>query len=240
MVDYTDQFMLNTNLGWDGSGAIVNQLRGTTFGVDGFATGDFIAESTTATIRDRSGTTDPYVDDLNGSRVQDRITVGPGDTLGAASGLLDYVVGIHQYQVTLVDGTTLTQNDFGGQQLPVRILDSSTGYKVVLDFSDSMLASLNQMPQVASISFPQNATQQGNYGRYLGPNYDNAYTPVCFTTGTSIQGADRVHLIEELNVGDMILTQDNGLQRIRWIGSREMSAADLKSSPKLRPVRIKA
>ncbi|MFV0411574.1 MAG: Hint domain-containing protein [Paracoccus sp. (in: a-proteobacteria)] len=41
-----------------------------------------------------------------------------------------------------------------------------------------------------------------------------------------------------LKVGDLIETRDAGLQAIRWIGRRTLSAAELERSPKLRPIRI--
>jgi hypothetical protein len=48
----------------------------------------------------------------------------------------------------------------------------------------------------------------------------------CFTPGTRIL-TDRGHRpVERLCVGDRVMTQDNGLQRIRWIGCRTVPAED--------------
>lgn len=46
--------------------------------------------------------------------------------------------------------------------------------------------------------------------------------------------------IENLKVGDRVITRDNGLQDIKWIGRRCLSEADLLLSPRLRPVMIRA
>ena len=46
--------------------------------------------------------------------------------------------------------------------------------------------------------------------------------------------------VENLRVGDRVLTKDNDYQEIRWIGSRNLSQADLIARPKLRPVCIPA
>ena len=60
----------------------------------------------------------------------------------------------------------------------------------------------------------------------------------CFTPGTRIV-TDRGDIpVEDLVAGDLVLTRDNGLQPLRWVGQRKLSLADLIVQPKLRPVRI--
>ncbi|MDF1727808.1 MAG: Hint domain-containing protein [Sulfitobacter sp.] len=63
---------------------------------------------------------------------------------------------------------------------------------------------------------------------------------ICFTPGTLIRTADGSRPMERLREGDLVQTKDNGLQTIRWIGSRRMSGARLHAMPHLRPVRIRA
>lgn len=46
-------------------------------------------------------------------------------------------------------------------------------------------------------------------------------------------------LIEELRVGDLVCTLDNGPQLIRWIGRRDLGRHDLTANAHLRPVLIK-
>jgi hypothetical protein len=61
----------------------------------------------------------------------------------------------------------------------------------------------------------------------------------CFTPGTviaTIRGAVRV---EELKVGDKVVTRDNGLQPIRWIGSKHLGARALAENEHLRPVLVR-
>ncbi|SFA57817.1 Hint domain-containing protein [Paracoccus halophilus] len=62
--------------------------------------------------------------------------------------------------------------------------------------------------------------------------------PPCFTRGTMIETQSGLRRVEELSVGDKVLTKANGYQPIRWIASRALSAATLRVNPKLRPVRI--
>ena len=62
----------------------------------------------------------------------------------------------------------------------------------------------------------------------------------CFTPGTAIATPRGEKLVEELKVGDKVITRDNGLQEIRWIGQRGLSGDELARSPHLRPILIRA
>ncbi|RNF35405.1 hemolysin [Paracoccus methylarcula] len=71
--------------------------------------------------------------------------------------------------------------------------------------------------------------------------YDPAGTLViCFTRGTLIETEDGVRLIEDLRVGDRVMTRDNGIKEIRWIGTRKLCAKAIAANPGLRPIRIRA
>lgn len=48
--------------------------------------------------------------------------------------------------------------------------------------------------------------------------------PACFTPGTMIRTESGERLIEDLQIGDLIVTRDNGVQPILWIGRREVKA----------------
>lgn len=63
---------------------------------------------------------------------------------------------------------------------------------------------------------------------------------VCFAKGTLIKTESGTRAIEALCVGDRLMTTDNGLQDIRWIGARQLCADDLSRHPNLRPIRIRA
>jgi hypothetical protein len=70
--------------------------------------------------------------------------------------------------------------------------------------------------------------------------YTNIPSIVCFTPGTVISTPTGPRVIETLQVGDLVITADNGLQAIRWIGTKHVSGARLMAHPHLRPIRIKA
>lgn len=63
------------------------------------------------------------------------------------------------------------------------------------------------------------------------------HTP-CFTLGTMVATDRGTVAIEDLRIGDLVLTRDNGYRPVRWIGTRRFDAAALARHPQLQPVRI--
>lgn len=63
---------------------------------------------------------------------------------------------------------------------------------------------------------------------------------ICFAGGTMIATPAGLRPVERLNVGDLVITRDHGLQVIRWIGARRFSALDLVRAPSLRPICVRA
>lgn len=63
---------------------------------------------------------------------------------------------------------------------------------------------------------------------------------ICVARGTLIATPRGLVPVEELQVGDLVLTHDGRAEEIRWIGARHVSAGDLARDPSLRPVRISA
>lgn len=63
---------------------------------------------------------------------------------------------------------------------------------------------------------------------------------VCFTAGTRIMTDKGTVPVEDLAPGDLVLTRDNGMQPLRWVGKRVLTPGDLARRPELQPVRIGA
>jgi Ca2+-binding RTX toxin-like protein len=62
----------------------------------------------------------------------------------------------------------------------------------------------------------------------------------CFTPGTLIATPRGEVAVENLRAGDRIITRDNGMQEIAWVGRRDLSWADLKLAGHLKPVLVRA
>ncbi len=61
----------------------------------------------------------------------------------------------------------------------------------------------------------------------------------CFTPGTRIATPKGERRVEELAVGDRVITRDNGIQEIRWVGARDMTGAEFERAAHLKPVLIR-
>lgn len=100
------------------------------------------------------------------------------------------------------------------------------------DFTDDTLT--------GSLDFVHHDVQGMKFDIELNDIEEFSTAPICFTRGTCILTQGASVRVEDLAVGDLVLTMDNGFQPIRWIGSRKLSAEALRANAKLRPVRISA
>ena len=71
------------------------------------------------------------------------------------------------------------------------------------------------------------------------PYADIPSVVLCFTPSAQITTPRGQAAVEHLLVGDLVITADNGLQAIRWIGRKRMTGARLQAFPHLRPIRIR-
>ncbi|NRA98200.1 MAG: Hint domain-containing protein [Rhodobacteraceae bacterium] len=62
----------------------------------------------------------------------------------------------------------------------------------------------------------------------------------CFTPGTMIATGKGEVAIEDIKTGDKIVTRDNGLQPVAWIGQRTLSWKELTRAPHLLPIVFRA
>ncbi|WP_417205238.1 Hint domain-containing protein [Antarctobacter sp.] len=60
----------------------------------------------------------------------------------------------------------------------------------------------------------------------------------CFTPGTLIATPQGERLVEDLAVGDRVITRDNGIQEIKWVGRKDLTGFDLARKPHFKPILI--
>ena len=80
-------------------------------------------------------------------------------------------------------------------------------------------------------------SQTENLDLPVGDTLKKPSTP-CFTPGTQIATPRGLRLIENLRIGDPVVTRDNGIQHIRWTGLRGFGPDDLGRASHLQPVLI--
>jgi len=108
-----------------------------------------------------------------------------------------------------------------GDTVTVTIPGSIVSLQIIHDNGDS--ASHSGVVQIGPIDF--------DIGDVVVP---------CFTLGTMILTPTGEKPVEELRVGDGVITRDNGVQNIVWIGTKSLEVQMLRDSPHLRPVKIHA
>jgi hypothetical protein len=64
-------------------------------------------------------------------------------------------------------------------------------------------------------------------------------TTPCFTPGTLVTTHRGELPIEHLEAGDRVITRDNGIQTVRWVGKTQMFLQDFQAEPHLLPVFIR-
>ncbi|MCG6902098.1 MAG: Hint domain-containing protein [Rhodobacter sp.] len=69
-------------------------------------------------------------------------------------------------------------------------------------------------------------------------NADPSPIIICFAKGTTIDTDLGPRPVESLVVSDLVRTQGNGMQPVRWIGKRQLDSIDLTRHPQLCPVHV--
>mgnify|MGYP000754525250 CR=1 FL=1 len=163
---------------------------------------------------------------------QDTVDAGGGnDTISAGPG--DFVDGGEGFDSLVIrDWENIIARDVRKE------VDPETG---IATFSGTFLYRDPDDPDAPKPDFGgqfgDDLTPDGNI-RTLQFKNINAIVP-CFTPGTSIATPEGERLVETLKVGDKVITRDNGIQTIRWIGARRLDWAELAAATHLRPVLIR-
>ncbi len=68
----------------------------------------------------------------------------------------------------------------------------------------------------------------------------NSRATPCFTPGTLIATDAGAVPVEQLKIGQSVVTRDNGLRRVYWLGQKHFAYTELDIAPALKPVLIRA
>lgn len=122
-------------------------------------------------------------------------------------------------------GGTLTITHING--IAVSAGDSvtlTTGQVVTLNADGTIDLQTDTDNDTISFTYEVAATDGGGNVLETDVGFVTAETIPCFVAGTLIETDKGPRAIETLGVGDMVLTQDQGPQPIRWIGQRTVPA----------------
>ncbi len=176
-------------------------------------------------------------DTLLGSTGADTIDGGTGnDTIDGADGADSITGGAGDDSITVDQGDTVTGGD-GDDYFTIADLDTSgTGNAAISitggEGSETGGDTLQLTPDVTlgDITFSNtNDLAGGLSGSFSMADgtlvtFAEIENIICFTPGTRILTQHGERKIEDLRLGDMVLTRDNGLRPIRWIGKRTVPA----------------
>ena len=153
----------------------------------------------------------------------------------AADSVQTSVVGIEDTAQVVPDGTvvidvldndinqtpgTLTITHINGQAVTAgQTVNLTTGQTVTLNADGTLTFNADSDEEIVNFTY----SIESDNGIT-----DTAFVTVsqvpCFVAGTVIETQSGPRLVEDLKPGDMVLTQDNGYQPLRWIGSRQVAA----------------
>lgn len=70
--------------------------------------------------------------------------------------------------------------------------------------------------------------------------YSEIEDVICFTPDTLIASKNGMISVEDLQVGDTVLTRDNGYQELVWVGRKDLSNRQLSEASNIWPIKIAA
>ncbi|MFP7673471.1 Hint domain-containing protein [Marivita sp. S0852] len=181
-------------------------------------------------------------DTLDGGAGSDLLTGGKGDDRFAISGGNDTIDDFNSGNSGTLNDGKVTNNDridlsrhydhiaeLWADQADDGILNQSNSTTLngrVIDYSDNTQFGAGSLT-ITGASADRSSFTSENTG------------VVCFTAGTAIRTPGGDVAIDDLRVGDLVTTMDNGPQPIRWIGRRTVNSFALRTNPNLRPVLVR-
>ncbi|MCB1335939.1 MAG: Hint domain-containing protein [Maritimibacter sp.] len=182
-------------------------------------------------------------DTLDGGADSDTLTGGTGDdvlTGGLGEDVFVFADGDGADTIADFDFGDDDANGFTNDQLDVAALtDGAGGGLTVADVT--VTDTVGDGSGDAVLMFPTGAsiTLSGVDPATLDFATLHAMGIPCFTPGTLILTPRGEVPVETLRPGDGVVTRDNGVQIVRWVGQRRLGAAELMAHPELRPVVIR-
>ena len=110
-----------------------------------------------------------------------------------------------------------------------------------LDLGDMRWRIVNRVTDSDGNGFDGTVNYLDAAGNITGSlTFRNIEQIICFTPGTLIATPKGERPVEDLKPGDKVITRDDGIQELAWVGARRLGAADLAGNAKLRPILIRA
>ena len=186
-------------------------------------------------------------DTLSGGAGADVLDGGAGDdalTGGSGADILSGDTG--NDVLTFAEGDTVTGGD-GDDLFVLSDLGEATNGTITItggEGNETATGDTLQLGTLANLSTLVITTPASAGGGMSGHvtlddgtilNFSEIENIICFTPGTRIATPRGARGVETLQIGDMVVTRDHGLQPIRWIGKRCVPALDRFAPVRIRP-----
>ncbi|WP_439142237.1 Hint domain-containing protein [Pseudooctadecabacter sp.] len=154
------------------------------------------------------------------------------------------VDGVTQtHDATMIFNATITYFDGTTANITAVVSQATNGDVYLMpEFSANADQAAIEAAPIQSIQLISPIYANGNPGQGYNLVADRQAADLvpCFTLGTMI-ATDRGEIpVEALKIGDRVMTRDNGLQDIRWIGRRDVSKEEVIATPEWAPIRVAA
>ncbi|SMX31137.1 Hint domain-containing protein [Octadecabacter ascidiaceicola] len=154
------------------------------------------------------------------------------------------VDGVQQtHDATMIYNATITYFDGTTANITAVVSQATNGDTYLMpEFSANADQAAIEAQPIQSIQLISPIYANNNPGQAYNLVADRQAADLvpCFTAGTRIATNRGEELVEELEVGDLVMTRDNGLQPVRWVGRRDVNAAETLISPEWRPIMVRA
>ncbi|WP_299149977.1 Hint domain-containing protein [uncultured Tateyamaria sp.] len=184
-------------------------------------------------------------DTLEGGQGQDRLDGGAGnDFLTGGQGDDTLLGGDGQDVLQVGPDNDRAEGGFGSDRFTFDGLGNSTiiggedadGLDIdILDLTGVQANVIQSGPESGTIEL---LDDNGNVARRVTYS-EIEQVIICFTPGTRIATQMGEVAVENLRPGDKVFTRDNGVQSLRWVGRRDLGAADMRDHAAFQPVLIR-
>lgn len=176
-------------------------------------------------------------DVILGQGGSDLLIGGAGDdTVDGGEGADSLVAGAGTDQLSGGTASDVFSFTEGGNHVIVGGEDADGSDIDVLDLSGIDTNVIQTGPESGLIEFED---AQGNI-THTATYSEIEQVIICFARGTMIATARGHRPVEDLRPRDRIITRDNGIQMLRWVGSRRLTASELVMMPEYQPILIRA
>lgn len=193
------------------------------------STGDNDADGATVTFGNLNGQV-ITIDDNDATFEDGDVGLFTGQTSTSSTSLFNLDGGIEpEYAYTLTDPAT-------GDSFRIYAVTATT-----LILGNTVVGFASEQPIDPTVTYNVSYDIPPFLGSTADSNPSVAYSSlICFVRGSLIDTDRGPVAVEDLDLGDPVVTLDHGCQPIRWIGRRGLSRTELSGAPHMRPVRIRA